>query len=489
MKILLAALLLWPLCAVAGAPDGNTLRAHVSFSVTDGAVTSVHVEESWTVSPGTPPTWSIPTRLPGLPHLADSLHAMAATDDAGDVPLNHTDVDNAPAPLRRWTPVRAVDGTLTVRYTVTPQPASEAGGPPIGLIGAGGGIAGETAGMLALPESTATFDVQLTADVSALAKGSVATSSKGEFPVTGKMTIDDLQSIWVLFGPARRLDAPPYAGFALGAPPADAGDLLAFGQRAYTALASSFGYLGMPRYRLFLRAVEGESPATGTSESGGALVTLGSTFRADQKGDYIHDVLFHEMAHNWVGHLSPNERWFSEGLATYVANVIRCEHGLDAWAACAAQLTEKTGWALDSRARNWPMDKMKGAAFSDAAVQRTPYGRGMLYFAALDATIRERSAGKKTLLSALAPVFAGREQGKPITRAVWEAWLTDAAGPSAVGTFHRVVINGEDAGVPRTAFPDCLAPVRVRVRPPGATAFADSYTWVVPAGCRPTVAH
>lgn len=478
-------ILFLPTAPMAAPAAPSPLTVTIRIEKPAGAVTNLHVSEVWQPAPGTPLHWSIARHLPGLRHLAESVSAMHAADDAGPLELAVADMDAPSGPVRRWTPKRPVRDTVHVTYDLSPQPVSEAGGPPIGMMAAGGGIAGGTSGLLALPDSDGTFNVTLDADVTQLPEGSVATSSKGELPVTGVMTVDDLQGIWLLFGPARHTPVTPaYAGYELGHTPPEAGDLLNYGERAYDALSDAFGYKGRPRYRVLLRALDGVSPATGTSEDGGALVTLGSAFRDDQKGDYIHDVLFHEMAHNWIGHMTPNERWFSEGLATYTANVLRCEHGLDPWTHCAAQLTEKTGWALASPGRAWSMDALAKAPFDAESLRRVPYGRGVLYFATLDAGIRAKSRGKRTLLGALAPLFVARDEGHPITRAVWEAWLSRELGPLAVDTFHAVIIDGSAQWVPKTAFPACLHRTRIRVKAAGTDAFADSYLWTANPECK-----
>lgn len=104
-----------------------------------------------------------------------------------------------------------------------------------------------------------------------------------------------------------------------------------------------------------------------------------------------------------------------------------------------------------------------------------PYGRGMMYFANLDAQIRAVSNGRRTLLTALRPLFEERRAGQPLTMQRWEGWLARERGPEAVASFRDTVLEGSMIVPAPNAFGNQL-----RVHPTRSASgdrIYDGYEW------------
>lgn len=450
-------------------------------TVQRGAVASIKVTERMTGFPSTP-SWSIPSHIPHTHDIPGSIRDLALVDNQGPVPLEADSIIIAGTPVRRWTAARPTQGLLTLSYEMDAQPPSSSGGPPYGMIPAGGGIGGGMSGLLLVPEK-GPWDVTVQADLASMASGSKALTSKGFMPLSGQWSSEELTHIWVLIGPGRQLYVHDFAGMQLGQSPPEGGDLMAYGAVAYETLARLFHHVGQQPYWFMLRAVDGPSFATGSAENNSTLVATGSSFANNQDAGYLHDAVFHELTHQWTGHNEPEEAWFSEGLTTYIADFLRCEEGLDPWSSCARQGSISASAAYGVAA-HWSMTRISAQPFGDEAVRRTPYGRGMLYFAHLDAV--SRRLRHKTLLQSMQPLLLARDHGRSISRAAWEAWLSREFGHGAVADFQQRVLAGDAPDLaPETAFSGCVSPVRYRTRPPGAPRFQDAWFWRATTRCKP----
>ena len=123
------------------------------------------------------------------------------------------------------------------------------------------------------------------------------------------------------------------------------------------------------------------------------------------------------------------------------------------------------------------MKRIEATPFAREDVRRVPYGRGMMYFANLDAQIRAASNGRRTLLTALRPLFEGRRAGRPLTMQRWEAWLERDRGPKAVASFRETLLDAGMIVPAPNAFGD-----RLQVRPTRWTngnQTSDGYEWHV----------
>lgn len=409
----------------------------------------------------------------GVKVIADRITRVAVRDAEGAVPLTIVDdarSDNGDVSYRHWLAARPTVFPVSVRYRIAVQDVAEPG-PPYGMKAAGHGVAGSGSGFLLLPENTTSDATLMRWDLSNLPAGSIGviTAGKGDVVVAGPPSAMNEQ--WMLAGPAQTLDRPRTPGFhayLIGKPPFDAAETLAWADRAYGYLADSLRYLGTPEYNLLLRALDSPSFSTGTArtDGGGSLITVGNSLDKQDLAS-IRNTIFHEMTHQWVGGFDGGGVWFSEGLTTYFSAVLPCEAGLEPPEFCAAGVNEFATYYYKSEARNWSLDKIN-ATVGREDVRRVPYGRGMLYFAQLNAQLQKKSGGKRNLQAALAPLFIARQQGKPLDLAAWEAMLQRELGAAAVSEFHHTVLDGDVTIVPPS---DAFGPSLLRV------AINGGYAW------------
>lgn len=458
----------------------------------DGRIVALSVaEEIFAAELGRPLEFQVSYSLPGMKQLLDRIGTVRAADALGDLPLTiHDDAGDTAHPRRRhWHPARPIRFPMTITYVVTPQPGNEFGGPPYGMKAAGGGIVGRANSFLVLPSIKASKTTVLQWDLSAMPAGSVGASSKG----VGRTVIEgppDSVDPWLLAGPARHLgraDGSGFQGYQMGTPADDASEVLEWSQRSYGYLGSTFGYLGHPTYYLFIRALDGPSFATGTASDGGALVTMGRSYIRGQNALHLHYIIFHEMTHQWVGQIDGESPWFSEGMTTYFSSVLPCTAHFDPWESCAAQINDSAKVYYTSPARNWSQARIESTPFEREDVRRTPYGRGMVYFAGLDARIRQHSNGRRTLLDAMQPLFSARKTTGRLRIADWEAMLVREVGTKEVSTFRKTILEGKlTAEPPTSVYGPCLRRVEVIWRAAGAATSIRGYEFVAQetGGCR-----
>ncbi|MEH3039431.1 MAG: hypothetical protein PGN21_05135 [Sphingomonas paucimobilis] len=426
-------------------------------------------------------TLTAPLRFAGMVPVGSVVSDFTVTVAGERVGTSVSDVVTPGGPARRWTSDSDVTGDVIVRYRLPLAPLAQ-GGPPYGMKAAGLGVAGNSGSLLVLPELAGMRRSTLRWDLSRMVAGSRGVIAGGTDTLVASGPPDALIDRWLMAGPLEAGQKRPDDGFnayTLGAPPFDATAMMAWSRRVYTALADTFGYLGKPRYLLAIRALDAPSFATGTASvaNGASLITVGSpTYLPGQDVERVKGTIAHEMTHNWVGQFGDRSApWFNEGLTVYVSATLPCEVGLRKWSDCANEIGK---WAKDyygSEARNWTMERIEATPFVREDVRRVPYGRGMMYFANLDAQIRAVSSGHRTLLTALRPLFEKRRAGQPLTMRGWEAWLKRERGPEAVALFHSTVLEGGMIAPAPNAFGD-----RLRARPVRSTSgdrIYDSYEW------------
>ncbi|WP_413061475.1 hypothetical protein ACLN6N_02610 [Sphingomonas carotinifaciens] len=428
-------------------------------------------------------TLTAPVQFVGMVPVGSVVSDFTIADAGGKVSTSVSEVASTAGPVRRWTSVRDLVGEVTVRYRLPLTPFAQ-GGPPYGMKAAGLGVAGNSGSVLILPELAGLRRSTLRWDLSHMVAGSSGVIAGGTDTLIAEGAPEALIDRWLMAGPLQAGQKPSgnrFNAYTLGAPPFDATAMMAWSRRVYTLLADTFGYLGTPPYLLAIRALDAPSFATGTASvaNSASLITVGSpTYLPGQDVQRVKGTIAHEMTHNWVGQFGDRPApWFNEGLTVYVSATLPCEAGLRDWRDCANEIGK---WARDyygSEARNWTMKRIEATPFAREDVRRVPYGRGMMYFANLDAQIRAASDGRRTLLTALRPLFEERRTGQPLTMQRWEAWLERERGLKAITSFRETVLEGGMIVPAPNAFGD-----RLRVRPTrwtnGNQTF-DGYEWHV----------
>jgi len=456
-----------------------------------GVVTAIDVEEN--IAAGTnsdkkPFSLIAPIANVGVTQIADRVTDLTVKDQTGSVTLRSEDDPPAvrgSAYYRHWYANREIAYPVAIHYRAAVQPAGSPNGPSFGLRPAGGGVAGGGAGFLLLPENAGTRSSHLHWNLSGLAEGSIGVISSGEGDVDIPGPPSSLNEQWMLAGPVgsyRAQDGSPFFAYWLGKPPFDAAEEMAWTARAYAYLAKSFRYLNpSPPYRVFIKTMESPPYGGGSAmpwPGGGFLLGIGTTYRHGQDLNEIRETFFHEMTHQWTGHMQEEGSWFTEGLTVYYSTILPLRGNLETVDQYGKTINELALKYYESPSRNWTEEKIDQAGFSNEDARQTPYQRGALYFADLDFKLRVSSGGKVNLDTVLYPLFVARSKGAPLTQDAWETMLTRQLGPDAATDFRRSVIDASKTIVPASgAFGPCFSRESAPASPVADSPIAGGYRW------------
>ncbi|MDV6332952.1 hypothetical protein [Asticcacaulis sp. 201] len=410
------------------------------------------------VADGKPLSFSAPVVYAAVTGVADRIQNLQVSDAQGVVALTVDEDKPVPGGMpyyRHWRAARAVTYPVTVSYTAGVQPPGSPSGPAFGIRPAEGGISGSGGGFLLLPENAGTTVTRVAWDLSALPPGSmgVTTFGEGAFEVNGDP--DAVTEGWIMAGPLHHLaskDNRHFHAYWLGKPTFDAEAEMAWAAKGYDVLSRSYKYLDpAPDYRVFLRVLDTPPYGGGTALGNSFMLSMASGKARD-----IHDTritIFHEMGHQWAGDFDGGvaSAWFIEGLNVYYTTLLPLRGGLVSVEDYGKLLNAQARDYYTSPALHWSAAKIVETGFGDEKIRHTPYMRGQLYFADLDAQIRKKSHGKHTLDSFLAPMFVARHNGAKIDQPYWEAMLLKELGPQAVMDFRAINIDGTKVIDPASA--------------------------------------
>jgi hypothetical protein len=456
-----------------------------------GVVTAIDVEENIgaaTTSDKKPFSLIAPIANVGVIQIADRVMGLTVKDQIGSVPLKM--MDDAPAAdgsayYRHWRATREIAYPVLIHYRAAVQPAGSPNGPSFGIRPAGGGVAGAGGGFLLLPENVGTNSSHLHWNLSGLAEGSIGVISSGEGDVDIPGPPSNLNEQWMLAGPAgsyRAQAGSPFFGYWLGKPPFDAAEEMAWSARAYAYLAISFRYLDPPPpYRVFIKTMDSAPYGGGSAmpwPGGGFLLGIGTAYRHGQNLTEIRETFFHEMTHQWTGHMQEEGSWFTEGLTVYYSTILPLRGDLETVDQYGKTINDLALRYYESPSRNWTEEKISQSGFSNEDARQTPYRRGALYFADLDFKLRASSSGKVNLDTVLYPLFVARSKGTPLTQEAWETMLMRQLGPDAVTDFRNSVINASKTIVPASgAFGPCFSRETTPASPLADSSIAVGYRW------------
>jgi predicted metalloprotease with PDZ domain len=344
------------------------------------------------------PLLTLPLVIANTATVADTLTGLTATDDAGPLPLVVKD-DPATGLVwsRHWLVGRATRGPVVVRYVapVDNTPPTRGSGPPYALRTEGGGVSGVGNTFVLLPEEKITRQISLRWDLSALLKGSTATSSFGE----GDVALPDgpasqLASTVFMAGPLKREPAAvSETGFSsawMGAPPFDPAPLMAWTNKLHGWMSVFFQDQTVPPYRVFLRY----NPI---NAGGGTALTRSflTTYGADTKGESLKGTLSHEMVHTWTD--ADAGQWYGEGIAVHYQGLLPFRAGLISAQEFLDDLNETARRYYANPLNDTPDAEIASRFWEDTRIRVLPYDRGGLYFAVLDGRIRRATGGKRSV--------------------------------------------------------------------------------------------
>lgn len=184
----------------------------------------------------------------------------------------------------------------------------------------------------------------------------------------------------------------------------------------------------------------------------------------------VPGLLAHEMFHHWNGRIIEREEpeqlvyWFSEGFTDFFARRLMFRAGYGGVEEVARSLNQKLRDYALSPAREASNEAILEGFWTDRDVGKLPYLRGDVIAMLLDAEIRQRSGGTRSLDDFMRDAVERGRRGEKIgTESLLgriEAW-TDAVFAQQV---REVVVAGRTAEIGLETFAPCLAVAQAELR-------------------------
>lgn len=440
----------------------------------DGKIARLEVVQVWSgLSAGADaPVLRLPLIVSNVDTVATGLTDLAVRDARGALALTPRDVTlpitpardaEAGGPSREWVAARAVQGRLTVRYSVpahaTLPPRGAA--PPFSLSSDGGGVSAAGQVFLLLPPGDRRYRLRLDWDLSAAPRGTQAVSSLGAGSQRPAEAVSgsQLRSSFYMAGPLQVWPGTRGARFivaAQGTPGFAVPDLASWAARLHTRYSGFFGQKQAPAYVVFLR----HNPINaggGVGLDHSFVLTFGAGNGSDPAK--LKLTLAHEMFHTFQPFISEpaglESSWFGEGLASLYEARLPLRFGQIGPDEFLDRINFAAGRYYTSVMAAVPNAEIPQRFWADTRIRTLPYDRGMLYFAALDAALREQHDGRRSLDDLVLAMLARQDAAGRTSNADWEALLERELGGAAVAEF-RAFLNGTMPLPPPGAFGPCF---------------------------------
>ncbi|UCH29588.1 MAG: hypothetical protein JSV06_00790, partial [Myxococcales bacterium] len=191
---------------------------------------------------------------------------------------------------------------------------------------------------------------------------------------------------------------------------------------------------------------------------GGASILLVPSASATREGLDDDWVAVHELSHLWLPRFYPQDRWLSEGVATYLQEVLRARCGLQTEARAWQRLLE--GFARGRRSGTGRPLTLESRDMDETGAYHRVYWAGAAFALEADVWFRETTDGRESLLDALSsaqPVWG--HSARPVTPEVFLKALGGADGSDFVEALGREYQS-------RSEFPDeaYIAALELRAR-------------------------
>jgi hypothetical protein len=131
---------------------------------------------------------------------------------------------------------------------------------------------------------------------------------------------------------------------------------------------------------------------------GPSILLLPSSYAgvAELEADWV---AIHELSHLWLPRLHAEDRWLSEGIATYLQEVLRARCGLQSSDRAWRRLQE--GLERGRRSGTGRRLSSESRAMNRTGAYQRVYWAGTAFALEIDVLLRQRSNGEATLLTAL----------------------------------------------------------------------------------------
>lgn len=415
-------------------------------------------------------TLKAPVVFSGIEGIADRIKDMKMKDEEGIVELKKIE-DSADAGgfifWRKWQAKRPASGMVRVKYICSlPEPVPRLG-PPFDLRINGGGVSGAGYGFLALPDIIGSCHMHLDWDIKNMDPDSKGVSSLGEGEIECVGPMEQVFSSYFMVGAMGRFPQKGkvngFSSYWLGDPPFDAEELMSWSAESYAALKSFFQDTSSDPYRFFMRIGPDNNGVGGAGLYNSFMLFVPVEPELTQG---IRGTIAHEMTHHWVGHIEgpPGSTfWFSEGVVVHYTRLLMFRAGLFSIEEFLEDANSTVIRYLTNPLKNLHNDEIEELFWSDRNAQVVPYDRGSLYFAHIDAKIREASSDKRSVDDLLLSMFERRNNGETMTKEMFLELLEEELGPSAVKEFESIIIQGEDFVPHSDAFGPCFKRIPTKI--------------------------
>jgi predicted metalloprotease with PDZ domain len=398
------------------------------------------------------------------PGALDDPATLTASDDLGPLPLKIEEDPVDPTSFRqdrRWMVERTTEGDVHVSYTIKPRviTASTRPGPLIDTRTELSGFYGSGNTMLALPLDGWPRPVHIDWDLAEMAEGSRAASSLGLGSAGATVTLENLNNSFFMAGPLKSQPKSGEGEFAVFWMTPAAFDLegaAEWTRAGYEYFVDFFGQ-DAPAFRIFMRTTE---RFQGGGGGGFNSFIFGTVEGEDRDPAEVRSLLAHETLHHFVGGYGDGggaggQQWYSEGATSYYTIVLPQRAGLTS--------TDEFIDAFNAHAVNYytnPRSNLSNADvtalfFSDTNAQLVPYNRGPLYFALVDARVRQATHGAKRVDDLVFQFIASRDDATDAV-ALWRQIIVETLGAEGGAEFDGLM-RGATLDFPKDMFGPCFA--------------------------------
>lgn len=435
-----------------GAPDA---QQHVPFVDVTLIADAIHAAAG-------APLFELPLVANTVATSGKDLQSLAFADAAGPIGMTALDVaEDGSNTTRRWRASRAVAGTITVRYRVP----IDAAAPPLALPQyemrtERGTFSAAGNAFLVLPTDRTARQVEVHWDFARYGAGGVGASSFGLGDVTTPTPLpaEKLASAYYMGGRPGTAGPERDGFFAAwqGDPPFAMAPLMTWAGKLHRFYGSFFGYTPAS-FGVFGRT-NTRNPGSGI----GLTDSFAYTFNQASKPDDLRSLLAHEMLHSWVNSLDGSmdsaggldRSWFGEGLAVHYQRTLPYRAGMISADDFLNDLNETAARYYTNIKIATPNAAIPDGFWLDTRIRVLPYDRGSLYFDTVDAQIRAKSGGRRSLDDIVRAMLTTRRGGGAMNEALYRSLLKAQLGDKGIADLDamlagRTVLPPSDAYGPR----------------------------------------